>query len=306
MVSRSMKTLLIIVILICGGSWYALHGGVAAPNVSAIKVPAEPSSSGQSAAGSNVSVLTPSAQVTLQTGTVAAGEKAGEQVVRSRKLDWDRYPGTLHDQVQAAIAKRDGEMAADLAAKLQECDLNSKVLAVESSQGGEPGSTSEIQATRMARLQNYQRQAANCQTVGGDSQEARLRLLDVAVQQKIVGAAVESFQSGVRKAETLQQLVRDAQAGDVRSLSTVAMYDVNVFGIDRDTQYAARYALKVASEDPQVGSRAINYLKMAESYAMPLAGDKLPKFDFSDINDAARAEGVAIAVRLRGRLMRSS
>ncbi|RZI59371.1 MAG: hypothetical protein EOP37_12150 [Rubrivivax sp.] len=205
--------------------------------------------------------------------------------------------GTLNDQVERALAAMDGPMAANLAAKLKECEINLKILEVEGAQGARPNVDPAIQALRMERLQEYQRINASCQTVPGDRSRARLRLLDLAVQQGVVGAAIESFEAGSREPATLARVVSDASSGDVKAVSTVAMYDTKVFGITRDEQDAARYALKLASADPAIGTRVINYLKIAESYAVPNSS-----FDLSGISSAARTKGAENAERLKERL----
>lgn len=209
--------------------------------------------------------------------------------------------GTLNDQVQRAFAAKDGAMAADLAGKLKECDINQKILEVESSQGARPDADPAVQAVRMERLQKYQRLHAACQTVPGDQKQVRLRLLDLAIQQGVVGAAIESFLAGSREPATLSQVVNDANSGDVSALTNVAMYDTKVFGISRDEQDAARYALKLAATDPDVGTRVATYLRIAESYAVPNSS-----FEFSAISNAARTKGTEAAERLKQRLRKNA
>lgn len=222
-----------------------------------------------------------------------------------RQLDWNRYPGTLSDQISTAFASRDGDMAIDLAAKLQECSVNSKTLEIESSRGGEANSSSEVRQVRNARLQEYQRQMASCQTVSGDLRQVRQRLLDVAIEKKVFGAASQAFLDGGRSAPLLQQLVDDAQNGDVSALFQMAINKTSLFGVDADTQTAVRYALKMAAEDPAVGARVKFYFEQAQVLAVPLAGEKYPKFDFSDIDGGVRARGLAISAKIVDRMIKS-
>ncbi len=192
-------------------------------------------------------------------------------------------------------------MAANLAGMLKECEISQKILEVESSQGARPNTDPAVQAARMERLQEYQRLQASCQTVPGDQKQVRSRLLDLAIQQRVVGAATESFLAGSREPATLSQVVSDASAGDVSALTNVAMYETKLFGISRDEQDAARYALKLASADPDIGWRVINSLKVAEGHAVPNSS-----FDFSGISSSARAKGAETAERIKQRLRKKS
>lgn len=203
----------------------------------------------------------------------------------------------LNDRVARALAMKDGLTAASLAEELKECELNLKIMEVEGSQGAQANAEPAILAVRMERLHAYQRINASCQTVPGDPKQTRLHLLQLAVQQGVVGAAIERFEAGAREPFTLAHVVSDASSGDVRALATIAMYDMKVFSISRDEQDAARYALKLASTDPAVGVKVVNYLKIAESYAVPNS-----EFDLSKISSAARMDGVQIAGKIRDRL----
>jgi hypothetical protein len=228
-------------------------------------------------------------------GPAASGE--GKLPTSTALPSGHEAAGTLNDQVERALAAKDGAMAATLAAKLKDCEINLKILEVESAQGARPNMDPAVQAVRMERLQEYQRMNASCQTVPGDLSQTRLRLLGLAIKQGVVGAAIESFEAGSREPATLAQVVSDANSGDAKALATVAMYDTKVFGITRDEQNAARYALKIASADPAVGTRAVNYLKIAESYAAPNSN-----FDLSGISAASRTKGAESAERLKERL----
>jgi hypothetical protein len=226
-----------------------------------------------------------------------AASAAGKLPPTGATSGHDAAVGTLNDQVERALAAKDGPVAANLASKLKECDINQRILEVESSQGARPNADPAVQAVRMERLLEYQRNIASCQTVPGDLKQVRLRLLDLAIQQGVVGAATESFLAGSRAPATLSHVVSDANSGDISALTNVAMYDTKVFGITREEQDAARYALKLAATDADVGTRVATYLKVAESYAVPNSS-----FDFSGISSAARTKGAETAERLKKRL----
>lgn len=216
----------------------------------------------------------------------------------SGSLNWGMYAGTMQDQVQKALTDRSGPMAADLAAKLQECFDISRLQAYNSGRGGNSGGDPAIQAIGNAYLQEEQRQISACQTVGGDQKQVRLQLLNVAVEQKVVGAADTSFQAGVRTPDVLKQVVRDAREGDLFSLFNVATYNPTLFGINADTQSAIRYALKIASADPSVGPRVGELLNTSEHLATAWADEKSATYDYSKMSDAARKEGAVIGARL--------
>ncbi len=210
----------------------------------------------------------------------------------------DNDLGNLNDQIHRAFTEKDGRLAANLASKLKECDVNMMILTVESSKGAPPDSDAALLEIRKERLQRYERMNASCQTVPGDQHQVRMRLLELAIQQEVVGAATESFEAGSRDPMTLSRVVGDASAGDIRALTTVAMHDIRVFGVTREDQDAARYALKLASIDPVVGERVVNYLKVAESYGAPNAN-----FDLSNISESVRSRGEDAAGKLRERLL---
>lgn len=222
----------------------------------------------------------------------------------SRSLNWGLYSGTMQDQVQKALADRIGPMAADLAAKLLDCQINSGLLMFNSSLGGNSREDPAVQAIRNEQLREYQRQISACQAVAGDHAQVRLQLLNVAVEQRVFGAADARFQAGVLlpggfpTPDVLSQLVHDATEGHLSSLFNVATYNPSVFGIDSETQAAVRYALKVASEDPIVGQRVVGRLKESEKIAPSWATEKSATYDYSKMSDAARKEGTAISARL--------
>jgi hypothetical protein len=210
----------------------------------------------------------------------------------ARDVNWDKYPGTLDAQIQTALSDRSGEKSADLANKLQECDVAALMVSLPSTAQTQDV---QLQAMHANQIQEYQRILARCQTVVGDRKQVRLKLLDVAVEQKVVGAAAESFGLGVRKAEVLQGVVSDATGGDLKSLYMVAANTLDSIGTTAERQQAIRYAMEVASQDPVVGKRVHRYLDMAESFSVYMYGDK---FNHTNISEDVRKEGLAISSRL--------
>ena len=266
------------------GSWKMKQG----PSEADLPPAAAPASGVQSV-GFNQADTRPAAS--------APTASAAEQLPVAPLPSGHEATGTLNDQVERALAAKDGFMAAKLAATLKECDISQRILEVDSSRGAPPDADPAVQAVRLERLREYQRLQSSCQTVPGDQKQVRMRLLDLAIQQGVIGAATESFLAGSREPATLSQVVRDAYAGDVNAMTNVALYETTLFGITRDQQDAVRYAMKLVSTDPDVGSRAANFLRVAESYAAPNSS-----FDFSRISSAARAEAAEIAEKLKQRL----
>lgn len=235
-------------------------------------------------------------------GSIAAQKEARSEPARiAPSIDWKKYPGTLNAQINQAMEKHDGEMAMDLANKLTECDIASRLQRNSLPQNGEREKDASALAERNKQQQQYQRIISDCQTIAGNLQEVKSRLLDVAVERNVVGAAAESFALGSRSAEVLRGVIADAVAGDVKSLMYVSASRASVFGIDADTQNVARYALSLAAADPTVGKVVHPYLGIAESLSVPLGGEAKPKFDFSTMNDELRARSQAIVSRLVNR-----
>ncbi|MBC3876493.1 hypothetical protein H8K38_01595 [Undibacterium sp. FT79W] len=221
-----------------------------------------------------------------------------------RHLDWNKYPGTLDSQIHRALESHNGEMAMDVAEKLWECPFVARMLNSTDFPQQPPSQDVAVQAARLKRIQNDQRINADCQTIAGDPDQWRLRLLEVAIEKRVAGAAVESFNLGVRRPEVLQAVVQDAQVGDIASLVNVASHKTTDFDISPDKQRAIRYALVVASEDPDVGKMVGKYRRTAEVSSVSLGGEVKPKFDDANLSDDMRKEANAIAERLVSRIKR--
>ncbi len=293
--------------VVCCASYWWLHGFH-----SSVDAPVSPNGSDKTLSSSTVanaasaastdSPTTPSI-VTSDAAQEVTPTSSQNQIPRlSRKLEWNKEPGTLNDQIAKAFDTRNGDTAIDLAAKLQECELNNKVLAAQGSQGGDVNASPAVQAARNERLQEYQRIAASCQTVGGDQQQLRLRLLEVALEQKVPGAAAEMFMTGDRRTGVVQQVASDATNGDIQAMFQVASNRATAFSISSDTQDAIRYALKLASDDPNFGSRVRTYYEQAQILSAQIGGETSPKFDLSNISSNARTQAAEIKAKLASRV----
>lgn len=213
-------------------------------------------------------------------------------------IDWARYPGTLHTQVQQALQARDGVMAADLARKLRECEAISGQMQPDMIQRhSADGVGAAVQAVRKEQLQSYQRVLANCQTVP-DWRPAQVALLDTAVEQRVIGAAVQSLHLFQRSPKVLQGVLRDAIAGDVSSLVVAASHQASTLGMSNDLQRSLRYALELAATDPDVGALVRRLVSIAESVAIQLGSERQPRFSHDGLTEAQRAQARDIARRL--------
>lgn len=214
-------------------------------------------------------------------------------------IDWARYPGTLHTQIQQALQTNDGVMAADLARKLRECDVTARQMKPDFVQrqmatGDDPA----LSAIKSQLFQSYQRILANCQTVVGDPGQLQLALLDIAVAKGVSGAAVESFHLGQRRPEVLQSLVRDAVAGHVPSLVPVTSNKPSLLGISPDVQRSLRHAFEIAANDPDVGALIRPYVGMAETLAVPMMGEPVSRFNHNGLTDEMRRQAQLTAQQI--------
>jgi len=234
--------------------------------------------------------------------TFTAAEKARIAPV----INWSKYPGTLDSQANRALETRDGAMAMDLANKLAECDIAERLQKNSISQTGDSEKSAGAKAEKLKQDQEIQRVISNCQTIVGGISEMRSRLLDLAMDKVVVGAAVDIFVSGVRRPDVLKVVVADATAGDVKSLIYVSAYKPSFFGIDVDTQTASRWALQLAANDVTVGKLVRPYLELAESLSVPLGGETKPKFDHSGLSSESKLQAQAIAAKLIDRVSAGS
>lgn len=206
-------------------------------------------------------------------------------------VDWTRYPGTLNSQIQQALQARDGVMGADLARKLRECHIVDVLMQPDAIERQVAlGGDEALVRIRNERFQEYRRILANCQTVA-DWEGAQRGLLDMAVDQQVIGAAIESFHLGQRRVEVLHGVVRDATAGDMSSLTVLAYNKPATFGVSPSLQRSLRYAFQLAANDPEVGKLVGRYLSIAESAAVPLAGETQAHFNHDGLTQAQRAQG---------------
>jgi hypothetical protein len=266
-----------------------------------------PATESKQAISSNHAESNPAGVVALPEVSVdSAHKKISPNPKIGRYIDWDKYPGTLDGQIHRALDNHDGEMALDLADKLQKCKFVSFALDPSHSSPLPPPQGAAAQRAEVELIQDYQRIDANCQTIAGDRDQLRLRLLDVAIEKKVVSAAVESFHLGTRRPDVLQGVVEDARVGDISSLTSVAYHKASDFEISGDTQRAIRYALEVASNDPDVGKMVRPYLELAERASVPVGGEVSPKFDSSNLSDNVRNDGKAIAERIISRVKKGS
>lgn len=219
-------------------------------------------------------------------------------------IDWGRYPGTLHTQIQHALRTGDGVMAADLARKLWECDITARLMRPESIQrqldlGGSDVARSAI---RNAEFQKDQRILANCQTVVGDPVQLRRVLLDMGVAQGVVGTSYDAYHLGRKSPEVQQGIVRDAFAGHLFSLVPATSVQPAELGLSKDQQRVLRHAFELAARDPDVGAMVRPYVDSAEATAAALAGEPIRPFNHDGLTDALRAQARLVAAQVVDRI----
>lgn len=219
-------------------------------------------------------------------------------------IDWGRYPGTLHTQIQRALQTHDGVMAADLARKLWECDITARLMRPESIQRQLDlgGSDVALSAIRNAEFQKDQRILANCQTVVGDPVQLRRALLDMGVAQGVVGASYDAYHLGRKSPEVQQGIVRDALAGHLFSLVSATSVNPAELGLSKDQQRVLRHAFELAARDPGVGAMVRPYVDSAEVTAAALAGEPIRPFNHDGLTDAMRAQARLVAAQVVDRI----
>lgn len=162
-----------------------------------------------------------------------------------RGENWARYPGTLGDQVKKALDSRDGEMARFLAKRLMDCLLHTKLpeLIAKGNLGSASGLNSEDQVMNSL-----------CQSVEGDLAATAERLVDLAISERVVGAAADKFSyAGDVSAAVVGQLKIDAEAGDLWSLITMASVTPATLRSSEEEQRVSRLALLIASKSASQG-----------------------------------------------------
>ncbi|NCT81966.1 MAG: hypothetical protein GXC94_02390 [Comamonadaceae bacterium] len=250
----------------------------------------------QASAGSAASAVLPPAAAAA-TASAASGPRIAPVI------DWGRYPGSLHTQIQHALQAGDGVMAADLARKLWECSITARLMTPDAIQRqAAAGGDAALAAARNAQLQDYQRILARCQTVVGDPAQLRRALLDVGVAQGVVGTSYESHQLGGKSPEVLHGLVRDALAGHVASLVTATSSKPAELGLSTDQQRMLRHAFELAANDPDVGRMIRPYVDMAETHAFHMAGESSRHFNHDGLTEAMRAQARLLAAQVVRRI----
>lgn len=219
-------------------------------------------------------------------------------------INWQKYQGSLGVQADSALTARNGAMAMDVANMLAECDAAAQLQDEASRRAGEKMSA-EVQAITLERANERQRLLSNCQTVVGGHQAMRSRLLELAMQEKVVGAAAEIYSEQLRRQqvkqrpEVLEAMVADAFAGDVKTLVFVAAQGATTFGLSYERQQVLRYGFELAAGDREVGKALVNYLATSNSLSAALTDSR---FDTANLSETTRAEGRALATRILARL----
>ncbi len=166
-----------------------------------------------------------------------------------RGENWGRYPGSLGDQVRAALEHKDGAMAHHVANRLSDC-IWYVLLPQEMGKanlGNGAGLGAEDQVIRSL-----------CQSVPGEIRPQLLELYALAIEKKSIGAAADLLRvSGSLSGSAGRQLFEDAKAGHYLSVVSAASVLPTAVGLSDSEQAIARQALRQAAQlaDPKVGAR---------------------------------------------------
>jgi hypothetical protein len=238
----------------------------------------------------------------MPNGTLNSPQNTAEQRP-SAATAFSIYPGTLQTQVELALSSRSGKMAAGVARYIRDCTTNSQLLSIELSSGQSASASPELQAIRKARLEEYNRQHSACQTLAGDPHQLRLKLLEIAVESQVFGAASDAFGAGSRSPAVLKGLSSDARAGDLGAIFQIAASLHSTVGVSWEEQLVFRYALQLAAESPQLKPRAQQYLREAVLWSSWLEGLPRPRkeFDFSSLSSESRNQAKVIADTVQAR-----
>ncbi|MBB4846176.1 hypothetical protein HNP55_004730 [Paucibacter oligotrophus] len=239
-----------------------------------------------------------------QSALTSAPAPAEEQQLNSFEKN-EKYPGTLGDQVMKALDSRDGVMAMKMANELFRCDMATRMQARAGSLSTEEAELQKSASFREARAESQrerQRTISNCQTVAGGIIEMRARLLLLATEQRVVGAAAKEFATGVRRPEVLKFMVEDAREGDLNTLASVAGHSAAFFGISSEAHNILRSALRIAAEDREVGQEVQLYLELAESLSVALGGEVKKKFDSTNLSAEDKEQARIIAEKIIKRM----
>lgn len=213
-----------------------------------------------------------------------------------RQLDLTTYPGSLYDNVLRALDHQDSELAADMARLLSYCETIADVL------NANPkikitGESSLISALLLSARRDY----AQCQTVPGDQQLMRKRLLKLAYDKNVPGAALEILNADYADPQLAASVINDALAGDFSSLRTIAVNNRNDLPVDADTLATLRYAFELAAHDPEIGDLIRPELLSAEKLAHLLGKINTEKFDHQGLSDANKQQASLIVARILAR-----
>lgn len=178
-----------------------------------------------------------------------------------RAIDWTSMPRGLGSFASESLEMHKGEDAYKAAVALGECQS----VGVRSEALLHAVQTQSDQSVRRILQQQYEevgRIVARCQTVGGNIDELRLKLLDLASAQRVVGATGDLISLSGRNPtnEQWQALAADAASGDVLSLAQIvalAGADSNLSG---ERAKAYRLAIGYLLND-------VDYVKYSASVA---------------------------------------
>ncbi len=214
----------------------------------------------------------------------------------TRLVNWTTHPGNLYDMVLRAFANQDGELAADSAELLSLCEFLADLLSA-SPKIKISGDSAIVSAELLTMRRDY----ARCQTVPGDQNALRERLLELAYQRHVPGAARELIYLGNKDPHIAARVIDDAIAGDFNSLMSVLRAQAQTLPLKADTQTMLRYTLQLVANDAEMAELIRPQLHQTELLSYTLGEIKTQQFDSSGLSEASKAQASLIAARLIAR-----
>lgn len=179
---------------------------------------------------------------------------------------WERYPRGLGAYVSEALDTGNANLAFSVATALSRCEAAERSLRIFQTRMAEVPDAA-VQKILVESYSEDQRALGQCQTVVGDAEEIKLRLLQLAYDKSVVGAAAALVTLGKVDSKLSQALLRDAQAGHLVSMALVAGQDAGSFGSDPSTFASIQLALVILADSKETSYFSKGALALADQFA---------------------------------------
>lgn len=224
----------------------------------------------------------------------------------AKYMDWARLPQGLGDLVQESLRSEDGTKAYLAARALAECQTLPKRLSVLE-QAIQSQQDLSVQRQLKNEYEEGGRVKAQCQSVQGDPEAARLQLLVLAAAKATPGATADLIASRnvVPDAEQWTHIAADAEGGDLHSLAQILSAGQATSGV-ADSVYAGyKLALVQIANDVElksIGSATLELVGLLRATA-PYGESKMGRASGQaslDLSESKyRQDGLAVATAAR-------